>query len=75
MAGGGSAEVYLEPGQPGVNELHLIFDVPGSDGSGVVSAHVTASDGDAPELLRQYRVVPGHYVDFVELGSGDGSST
>ncbi len=71
LAGGVTAEVYLQPGQPGVNEFHLIFNAPASRGSGVTSAHVSASDHAAPQLLRQYRVSPGHYVDFVDLDPGE----
>ena len=34
LDGGGSAEAYLEPGQPGVNEFHLIFDGGGASADG-----------------------------------------
>ena len=66
LATGGQAEVYLSPGSPGPNELHLILpSVPTS------TPIVTAShDGGATQRLRQYALSPAHYIDFVVLTPG-----
>jgi heavy metal translocating P-type ATPase len=63
---GGQAEVYLSPGSPGPNELHLVLpSVPTS--APVVSA---SHDGSAPRRLREFALNPAHYVDFVILTPG-----
>jgi hypothetical protein len=66
LSTGGQAELYLVPGSPGPNELHLILpSVPS------VPPQVTASkDGGAPQRLRQFALSPGHYVDFVVVAPG-----
>jgi heavy metal translocating P-type ATPase len=71
LTGGGSAEVYLEPGQPGANELHLIIDGGGPSATGAAAKITAARDGGAPVVLRQLRVGPGHYVDYALLTPGD----
>jgi hypothetical protein len=66
LATGGQAEVYVSPGSPGPNQLHLILpSVPAS------TPVVTAShDGSAPRRLRQFALSPAHYVDLVSLTPG-----
>jgi hypothetical protein len=66
LSTGGLAEVYLVPGSPGPNELHLILpSVPS------VPPRVSASnDGGASQRLRQFALSPGHYVDFVVVTPG-----
>lgn len=67
LGGGASAEVYLDPGQVGANQLHVIVD----GGAGPVSAAVTASlDGGPPAVLRQLQVGPGHFVAYAYLAPG-----
>jgi heavy metal translocating P-type ATPase len=71
LAGGGSAEVYLAPGHPGVNQLHVILEgvSPGQEVSS--SVRVTASiGGGAAQLLRQIRLSAGHFVAYPTLGPG-----
>ncbi|HXQ62577.1 MAG TPA: cation-translocating P-type ATPase [Acidimicrobiales bacterium] len=71
LAGGGSAEVYLYPGHPGVNQLHVILDglSPGRDAAS--SVRVTASvAGGAPRALPQVRLSAGHFVAYPTLGAG-----
>ncbi len=73
LAGGGSAEVYLNPGAPGLNELHLFIYPPGPPHArtAIGTAEVTAALGDRPpQLLRHLRIAPGHYVNYVLLTSG-----
>jgi len=66
LAGGGSAGVYLNPGVPGLNELH-VFIYSAATGTVQVTA---ASGGGPPRLLRQLRIAPNHYVDYVLLTDG-----
>jgi soluble P-type ATPase len=67
---GGSAEAYLNPGAPGLNELHVLIYPPHAN-MAIGAVEVTAaSGGGAPQLLRQLRIAPGHYVDYVLLTGG-----
>jgi heavy metal translocating P-type ATPase len=71
LSGGGSAEVYLAPGNPGVNQFHVILGglSPSQDASS--STTVTASlPGGPPQPLRQLRLSPGHFVAYPTLGRG-----
>jgi heavy metal translocating P-type ATPase len=67
---GGSAEMYLDPGDVGVNQFHVILTGPGTD---AVAARPTVTAGrerTAPRQLRQLQVAPGHFTDFVVLTPG-----
>ena len=67
---GGSAEAYLNPGAPGLNELHVLIYPPHAH-MAIGAVQVTAAPaGGAPQLLRQLRIAPGHYVDYVLLTGG-----
>jgi heavy metal translocating P-type ATPase len=67
---GGSVEMYLDPGGEGVNQFHLVFVGPASDLT-TVEPRVTAAVGGGPaEALRQLKVGPGHFTDFVVLTPG-----
>jgi copper-transporting P-type ATPase V len=71
LRGGGSAEVYLYPGHPGVNQFHVILDglSPREDATSATS--VTASrNGGPPQVERQLRVSPGHFIAYPTLGAG-----
>ncbi len=71
LPGGASAEVYLYPGHPGVNQLHVIFDGLTQRLEASSSVRVTASPaGGVPQLLRQQRLSPGHFVAYPTLGAG-----
>ncbi|HEX6526161.1 MAG TPA: cation-translocating P-type ATPase [Streptosporangiaceae bacterium] len=61
---GGRAEVYLSPGAPGLNELHVLIYPPNG------TVHVTAALDRPPRLLRELRIAPGHYVNYALLTSG-----
>ncbi len=63
---GGQAEVYLSPGSPGPNELHLILPSVPRSAPVVTVSH----DGGAPQRLHGYSLSPAHYVDFVVLTPG-----
>jgi 3-deoxy-D-manno-octulosonate 8-phosphate phosphatase KdsC-like HAD superfamily phosphatase len=71
LAGGGSAEVYLAPGHPGVNQFHVIFAGLSAGQEASSSVRVTASLGSGPpQLLRQRRLSAGHFVAYPTLGAG-----
>jgi soluble P-type ATPase len=70
LPNGGTVETYFEPGGVGVNQFHLIFDGSPRD-LATVAPLVTASvNGSTPQYLRQLKVSPGHFTDFVVLTSG-----
>jgi heavy metal translocating P-type ATPase len=70
LPSGGSAQVYLDPGAPGLNELHVLVYPPHAH-TAIGTVEVTATPrGGPPQLLRQLRVAPGHYVDYVLLTAG-----
>jgi hypothetical protein len=69
-AQGGSAEVYLNPGAPGLNELHVIIYPPHTRTT-IGAVEVTAALGDQPpQLLRHLRIASNHYVCYALLTSG-----
>jgi heavy metal translocating P-type ATPase len=66
----GSAQVYLDPGAPGLNELHVLV-YPRHAGTPVADVAVTAAAAGRPaEPLRQLRITAGHYVNYVLLAPG-----
>jgi hypothetical protein len=68
LALGGSAEVYLNPGAPGLNELHVFIYPPHTT---IGAVEVTAALGDRPpQLLRHLRIASNHYVSYALLTSG-----
>jgi hypothetical protein len=70
LPGGNAAEVYLEPGSPGVNAFHMIFLKNGNAAS-VGAADVTASrNGGNPEVLRLTTLSTGHFISYTELATG-----
>jgi heavy metal translocating P-type ATPase len=70
LAGGGSAQVYLDSGAPGVNELH-VFIYPPHAHPAIGGVAVTAALGDRPpQLLRHLEIAPGHYLNYVLLTPG-----
>ena len=70
LALGGSAEVYLNPGAPGLNELH-VFIYPPHTRTTIGAVEVTAGLGDRPlQLLRHLRIASNHYVSYALLTSG-----
>jgi soluble P-type ATPase len=70
LALGGSAEVYLNPGAPGLNQLHL-FIYPPHTRTTIGAVQFTAALGDRPpQLLRHLRIASNHYVSYALLTSG-----
>jgi heavy metal translocating P-type ATPase len=67
---GGSAELYLDPGGVGLNQFHVIVTGPAADVATVKPLVTAHTAGGTPQVLRQLRVSPGHYTDFVVLTRG-----
>jgi hypothetical protein len=67
---GGSVETYFEPGGVGVNQFHVIFDGPAAAVASVAPVVTAGVVGDRPQMLRQLKLSPGHYTEFVVLTSG-----
>jgi hypothetical protein len=68
LPGGVRAEAYLDPGQPGVNQFHVIFQ---GGAASTATVRVRASrDQGSSQVLRQLRLSPGHFIDYVELTKG-----
>ncbi len=67
---GGSLESYFDPGNPGVNQWHLIFyGTPAQIGS--THPRVVAGPVGTPlQPLRQLTVGPGHFSEIVVLTPG-----
>ena len=66
----GSAQLYLNPSSPGLNELHLyIYPLPSS--APIARVRVTqARPGATPQTVRSVRLASNHYVQYVLLSPG-----
>jgi heavy metal translocating P-type ATPase len=70
LPGEGNAQLYLNPGTSGVNEIHVYF-YPPHPATTINSVEVAAArDGGTPELLRHLRLAANHYVNYSLLSSG-----
>jgi hypothetical protein len=70
LPGGSAAEVYLEPGVPGVNAFHMIFL---SNGNPVSVDRITVTDyrdGVRVTGLRLVALSQGHFVSYTALSTG-----
>jgi copper transport protein len=66
----GSAQVYLDPGKPGSNELHVTFFDPAGaelpvDGVTIATRSIVGGDAPAPR-----RLGPGHFVASTDAIAG-----
>jgi hypothetical protein len=70
MGAEGSAQLYLNPSTPGLNQLHL-FIYPTRPRAPVTGVRVTAGrPGGRPQLVRSVRIASHHYIQYVLLGPG-----
>jgi copper transport protein len=68
----GAAQLYLDPGRAGSNELHVTFFDPGGGALDVPSATIAAVDRAGGALLPTVRQLDvGHFVGTIESGSGE----
>jgi copper-transporting P-type ATPase V len=71
LSHGGSAEVYLYPGQPGVNQLHVILSGLPARADATSSVTVVSSrEGGERRTLGTVRLGAGHFVAYPTLGAG-----
>jgi heavy metal translocating P-type ATPase len=70
LVGGGTAQTYLDPGSPGVNQFHVYFYPPDASASITGVAVTAAHDGGAPQYLRHLRYAANHYANIVVLTPG-----
>ena len=72
LSDGRLLDAYLDPGKPGLNELHLTFIAGQSELPIPTPAKVTvARPGEAPRVLPVRRFGPGHFIVDAQLGAGD----
>ncbi len=72
LAGGNSVQVYLDPGAPGANELHVTFFDPAGNELPVPSVQLQFGPANQPlAALSPRELEPGHFVadTTVEAGS------
>jgi hypothetical protein len=71
LGAAGTAQVYLDPGDPGQNDLHVTFFDPTGGELATESATIAVfpSSGDA-SLPAPRRLGPGHFVATVEVAAG-----
>jgi copper transport protein len=68
----GFAQVYLDPGRAGQNELHVTFFDAAGGAFPIPAATFATSDGRGGSMLPTTRQLDvGHFVATVDVGSGD----
>jgi copper transport protein len=68
----GSAQVYLDPGGEGMNELHVTFFDPAGMALPVETLTIAAlPEGGGAELLAPRPLQPGHFVAAMEAVAGE----
>lgn len=67
----GSAQVYLDPGGPGQNELHVtFFDAAGNEQPIGSATMATFPAGAAGEVVAARKLEPGHFVATMDAVAG-----
>jgi copper transport protein len=71
LADGSSAQLYLDPGTPGPNELHAtFFDAGGTERPLTHGTMLAVPDGASAELLSARLLEPGHFVAEIDVDPG-----
>jgi copper transport protein len=71
LGSAGSAQVYLDPGGPGQNELHVTFFDPTGTELPTASATIAVFPAGGPAAILASRLLePGHFVATVEAVAG-----
>ncbi|HYK96186.1 MAG TPA: copper resistance protein CopC, partial [Candidatus Dormibacteraeota bacterium] len=67
----GSAQLYLDPGSPGKNDVHVtFFDAAGTElPTNSATIAIAAADGTG-QLVAARMLEPGHFVGTVNVGAG-----
>jgi copper transport protein len=67
----GSAQVYLDPGGPGPNELHVTFFDPAGTELPIAASTIAAFPGaESGEILAPRLLEPGHFVASIDAVAG-----
>jgi copper-transporting P-type ATPase V len=70
LSHGATAEVYVNPGRPGVNQFHVIFTTPRAGSAIVTGATASLGPASSSQALRMVRIAREHYVAYCILGAG-----
>jgi copper transport protein len=71
LGAAGSAQVYLDPGGPGQNELHVTFFDPAGTELPTQSATIFVFPAEGPgEILAPRMLEPGHFVATIDAIAG-----
>jgi len=71
LGAAGSAQVYLDPGGPGQNELHVTFFDPAGTELPTQSATIAVFPADGPATIPPPRMLePGHFVATIDAVAG-----
>jgi len=71
LGAAGSAQVYLDPGGPGQNELHVTFFDPAGTELPTQSATIAVFPADGPATTPPPRMLePGHFVATIDAVAG-----
>jgi copper-transporting P-type ATPase V len=70
LSHGTTAEVYLNPGRPGVNQFHVIFTTPGKGSTVLTRATARLGSTGSSQALRTVRIAREHYLSYCVLGAG-----
>ncbi|HYN70160.1 MAG TPA: CopD family protein, partial [Candidatus Eisenbacteria bacterium] len=72
LEGGGSVQVYLDPGTPGPNDFHAtFFDPAGAELPSTVATMALFPSSASGELLSPRLLAPGHFVASTEVNAGE----
>ncbi|MDP9250986.1 MAG: hypothetical protein M3O78_06425, partial [Chloroflexota bacterium] len=70
LAGGATVQVYLDPGKPGPNELHVtFFDSKGIELPVASAAVSLGRAGEAPSPLAPRQLEPGHFAADITVSA------
>jgi copper transport protein len=71
IATGGKLQTYIDPGHPGINNVHFTFFASSGREEAIASAHVMATDPQGSHrALKLTRFDKGHFVANVHLSAG-----
>jgi hypothetical protein len=68
---GGKLQTYIDPGHPGINNVHFTFFRPGGQEESITNPHVIATDPNGQQQpMSLIRFSKGHFVVNAQLSSG-----
>jgi copper transport protein len=71
IATGGKLQTYVDPGHPGINNVHFTFFAPGGQEEAIASAQASATDPQGSHVpVKLSRFDKGHFVANIQLTPG-----